>query len=641
MRIELGCTMSYIKDNETIPFDKMRPSMIISAACKLAQHLHAGLDQLESETTATWRKVIEPLELLHDSFDRVTSVFELLARVNQTLEQTAAVGQGMELVRDFHRRLQQSRALYALLMRIRFGQNAWKEHSNEQLQALDNFLIKMNEGAVQLASNSTTLASFNRLDEEEIELKRKFVDNVHQGTAAFRLTLRDGEHLRGVPHSTLAAMAAAAQKHDMRYSTGSPGAIHPPISAPPLNGAAPTPEWGPWTVTFDPFVYESMMAYCPTRRLRQILFQSYENRASQEPWNNMPVVERLLLVRHDKARLYDLASYADLVGIRRMASPLKASDFLDEIKTPVTLAAVRTLLPIVQLMADSEARGEDVWGDAYVGPESLIDSGGRLTIGRDGEIVLQRRRKEAPYASNETSFTRPMATESPPKIDLRALHWVGIVLKNYTFAPTDCKGLLETVTAQLRPWDVAYWQRRLAFSKQSLVQHGVAPDEIRNYFTLSRVLSGAFGLLHRLWGIHVVESVRDKPPVWHPDVRHFQLFNGTNLLGSFFFDPFARPNKLSIPFTQTLAKRSKEPSPIGVRTPIVVVSTYIQNPEPGEPALLQIENVRNVFHELGHAIQILANQNSEVLITGTTTLPLDLTEMFGQFYELWATEECV
>ncbi|KDD72204.1 hypothetical protein H632_c3703p0, partial [Helicosporidium sp. ATCC 50920] len=218
-------------------------------------------------------------------------------------------------------------------------------------------MASMREQGVAFARDPVTLRYLNHLEDEEAELKRQFVYNVARGTAAFHLTLRDGEHLRGVPQPTLAAMAEAAQKRNLTYSSpsfliGPSGAMHPPLSAPPLDGAAPTPEWGPWTVTFDPWVYDSMMAYCPSRRIRQLLYQSYESRASQEPWNNVPVVERMLKVRHGRARLLRLSSYTDLVDRGRMASPHKANEFLDAILTPVASAALRTLLQVLRLMVD-------------------------------------------------------------------------------------------------------------------------------------------------------------------------------------------------------------------------------------------------------------------------------------------------
>ncbi|KDD73652.1 M3 peptidase [Helicosporidium sp. ATCC 50920] len=476
------------------------------------------------------------------------------------------------------------------------------------------------------------MATLKRLDDEEAALKRQFLSNIKQGTAAFYLTLRDGELLRGVPRSTLAAMAAEAQRRHLNYSAEFPGAIHPPSPAPPFDGAAPTAEWGPWTVTFDPWIFDSMMAYCPNRRLRQLLYQSYESRASQAPWDNVPVVERMLQVRHSRARLLGSASHAELVGRMQMAGPAEASGFLDSLLPPVASAALRTMLRIVGLMVDGEARGEDVWGELSESSnlESWNTSGARLA---NNEVLAQRKTKFKVYAHARDQM-RPFGIPPLPRIprvNTQALAWAEeTITPNMTLSLSNCLDVLAVVTPHLRSWDLAYWSRRLESSKETWSQHSRSPPEdLSHYFPLSRVLSGAFGLLHRLWGMHVTESVLDKPPVWHPDVRYFQFFNGTQLLGSFFFDPFARPNKIRIPFTQSIVSRSKARGhfPGTERAPIVVMSTSIKAPGPREPALLQFSDVKAVFHELGHVIQILVNRNNVVHLAGTTPLPLNVSEM--------------
>ncbi|KDD73435.1 M3 peptidase [Helicosporidium sp. ATCC 50920] len=231
-----------------------------------------------------------------------------------------------------------------------------------------------------------------------------------------------------------------------------------------------------------------------------------------------------------------------------------------------------------------------------------------------------------------------------PKVNMEALEEAERIMSNSTLSQSDCVALLNNVTTKFRLWDASFWAHRLDASQNSTEQNpGGEPEDFRNYFTLSRVLSGAFALLNRLWGMHVVESVHDKPQVWHPDVRHYRLFNDSQLLGSFFFDPYARPNKSSASRTYSLVKRSEvhDHWPNKVRYPVAVMVTSIVPPESGKPALLDIMDVQNLFHELGHVIQHLVNQESQALIAGTTTLPLDLFEMFATFYELWATEDSI
>ncbi|KDD72807.1 hypothetical protein H632_c2873p0, partial [Helicosporidium sp. ATCC 50920] len=206
------------KDYEPIPFDKMHPSMLVSAACDLVQDLHAGLDELESETSAAWHKVVQPLVLLYDSYERVTSMFDLLSTVIQTAPMEAVAHQGKELASSFNHRLHQSMALHALLLRVRSRSTAAHELSHWQLRALDHWILMIEYGGLRFANNPAEVAEFKRLDNEEANLKRQFISNVYDGTEAFHLTLRNGKHLRGVPHSTLASMAAEAQARNFTYS---------------------------------------------------------------------------------------------------------------------------------------------------------------------------------------------------------------------------------------------------------------------------------------------------------------------------------------------------------------------------------------------------------------------------------------
>ncbi|KDD73466.1 hypothetical protein H632_c2146p0, partial [Helicosporidium sp. ATCC 50920] len=334
---------------------------------------------------------------------------------------------------------------------------------------------------------------------------------------------------------------------------------------------------------------------------------------------NVPVVERLLQVRHKKARLLGSASYAQLSGRRRMASPDKANALLDSILPHVASAALRTLVRVVRFMVDSEAQGKLVWGEQYDASdfETMGAVGRGLAYGRNSEVSPTHGVEFGePIPGGGGQFNLPWQNQPAPplpKVNVAALEWAERAMSNATLSQVDCASLLANVSTHLRESDLSFWLRRLA-SNATENSAWADAERVSDYFTLSRVLSGAFGLIHRLWGMHVVESVRDLPPAWHPDVRHFQLFNGSELLGSFYFDPFARPNKLSIPFTLNLVKRSEmhAHAPKKIRTPVVVMSTSIKAPKPGKPALLHINDVLAIFHELGH--------------------------MFSQFYELWATQ---
>ena len=90
---------------------------------------------------------------------------------------------------------------------------------------------------------------------------------------------------------------------------------------------------------------------------------------------------------------------------------------------------------------------------------------------------------------------------------------------------------------KLEAWDVAFYAERLKQEKLEL-----AEEELRPYFPLPRVLDGLFKLCATLFDLRVAEAPR--PDVWHDSVRYYELKrpDGT-LIGSFFTDLFARPNK--------------------------------------------------------------------------------------------------
>ena len=87
---------------------------------------------------------------------------------------------------------------------------------------------------------------------------------------------------------------------------------------------------------------------------------------------------------------------------------------------------------------------------------------------------------------------------------------------------------------RLEPWEVGYWAE-----KQRSSEYDYDEEELRPYFPLESVLAGLFELVHRLYGIQVVESPGQ--PVWHPDVKYYEIRDaGGALLAGFYADWFPR-----------------------------------------------------------------------------------------------------
>jgi peptidyl-dipeptidase Dcp len=159
---------------------------------------------------------------------------------------------------------------------------------------------------------------------------------------------------------------------------------------------------------------------------------------------------------------------------------------------------------------------------------------------------------------------------------------------------------------------------------------------VRPYFELNRVLQdGVFYAAHELFGLSFQE--RRDLPVYGPDVSIYEVFDADgSALGLFITDYFARDNKNGGAWMDNYVEQSQ----LFGHKPVVVNNINIDKPAPGLPVLLTFSEVRDLFHEFGHAIHgLLSNVRYESL-AGTRTAR-DFVEYPSQYNEMWAREPAV
>jgi peptidyl-dipeptidase Dcp len=180
----------------------------------------------------------------------------------------------------------------------------------------------------------------------------------------------------------------------------------------------------------------------------------------------------------------------------------------------------------------------------------------------------------------------------------------------------------------LAPWDWAYYAEQLRRARFDFDQAQVKP-----YFELEHVLrDGVFYAAQQLFGLQFKE--RTDLPVYHPDVRVFEVFDSDGTpLGLFLGDYFARDNKQGGAWMNSFVRQSKL---FGLK-PVVANNTNIPKPLPGQPALLTFEEVITLFHEFGHALHGMLSNVQYPLLSGTA-LPRDFVEYPSQYNEMWARE---
>jgi peptidyl-dipeptidase Dcp len=195
---------------------------------------------------------------------------------------------------------------------------------------------------------------------------------------------------------------------------------------------------------------------------------------------------------------------------------------------------------------------------------------------------------------------------------------------------TEIAALIERQGARsaLEPWDWNFYAEQVRKASFDL-----DAGEVKPYFELNRVLQdGVFFAAHELYGISFNE--RHDLPVYHSDVRVFEVFDRTNRhLGLIYFDYFKRDNKNGGAWMDTLVPQSQL---LGTAPVIYNVANFAK-PAPGQPALVSFDDVTTMFHEFGHALHgLFANQRYPTL--SGTAVARDFVEFPSQLNEHWALD---
>lgn len=183
------------------------------------------------------------------------------------------------------------------------------------------------------------------------------------------------------------------------------------------------------------------------------------------------------------------------------------------------------------------------------------------------------------------------------------------------------------VAGPLESWDWRYYVRRVKAAKYAFDE-----DALRPYFSLDKVLEGAFWVSNQLYGITFTE--RRDLPVYHPEVRAFEVkeADGTHI-GIFYVDYHPRPGKRGGAWSSTYRKQWIKS---GKKVfPVVVNVGNFSRPTDTAPALLSMDEVETLFHELGHGLHQLLSHCRYRSLSGTS-VPRDFVELPSQIMENWA-----
>lgn len=247
---------------------------------------------------------------------------------------------------------------------------------------------------------------------------------------------------------------------------------------------------------------------------------------------------------------------------------------------------------------------------------------------------LRAERAELMGSANHAAFTLEAQMAQTPQRVLDML--TGLVPAARVNAEAEAAKLQAMIDAEkggftLEPWDWAYYAEKVRKAEFDLDDAAVRP-----YFELERVLNdGVFFAANQLFGITAKE--RKDLPVYHPDVRVFEILNADgSTLGLFYADYYARASKRGGAWMDSFVDQA---GLLGTK-PVVVNVLNIPKPPAGEPTLLSFDDTNTLFHEFGHALHGLLSNVRYPLLTGTN-VPRDFVEFPSQWNENWTLDPIV
>ncbi|MEW6354109.1 MAG: oligopeptidase A [Pseudomonadota bacterium] len=289
------------------PFKAVLPEHVEPAVDAILADNRARIEKLLDATQHyTWDNLVQPLEELGERLDRVWSVVSHLNAVVNSEPLRAAYNACLPKLSDYATEIGHNARLYRAYQYIAASPE-YAALDVAQKKIIDNALRDFHLSGVDL--NPSDQARYKAIQQELSSLGSKFEENLLDATHAWSKHILDEADLAGLPPTSRALAQQSAREKG-------------------LEG---------WLFSLEYPSYMPVMKYADNRALRREMYEAYVTRASDQgpnagKWDNLPVMERILQLRHDLAHVLGYANYAELSLQKKMAkSPEQVMNFLNDL----------------------------------------------------------------------------------------------------------------------------------------------------------------------------------------------------------------------------------------------------------------------------------------------------------------------
>ena len=301
------------------PFSEILPEHIEPAIDELLTQSRAQVTQLlEQNSRYTWDNLVDPLEAMDDRISRAWSPVSHMNSVVNSEELRAAYTACLPKLSEYSTEMGQHEGLYNAFRQIADGTD-YPGFDTAQKKIIENALRDFRLSGIEL--DQAARDRYKEIMQELSQLTSKFSDNVLDATNAWHKQITDASLLGGLPESALSLA---------RQTAGQRG----------LEG---------YVFTLEFPSYYPVMTYADNRALREEMYTAYVTRASDQGpdagrWDNAALMEQIIGLRHEAARLLGFDNYSERSLATKMAeSTDQVMEFLYDLATRSKTAATHEL----------------------------------------------------------------------------------------------------------------------------------------------------------------------------------------------------------------------------------------------------------------------------------------------------------
>jgi len=337
-------------------FEAIRNEDITPAMDELLRDCRSVVEAArKAATPPDWQDFVQPMVDVNERLARAWGQVAHLNAVVNTPELREIYNTNLPRITQYYAELSQDPVLFAKFKQIHESPE-FSSLSQARKKIIENQLRDFRLGGAELPLADKV--RFMQIQEELSALSARFSDHLLDATNAFSLFIENEQELTGIPEDVLEAAKQAAQTDPAITKSG-------------------------WKFTLHAPSYLPVMQYADKRALREQMYRAYATRASELEMlaegeasrDNMPLIQRILQLRQEEARLLGYDCYAQVSLAPKMAqTPQQVLDFLSKLAARAKPYAAKDLTQLKQFAKEKLKLDElQAWDIAYVSEKLRIE----------------------------------------------------------------------------------------------------------------------------------------------------------------------------------------------------------------------------------------------------------------------------